>query len=79
MPASNMPTAEVPIDASLVRALLAEQMPDLYEVFAAFYRQDPAARVRRYIDRVVAANPAAAAAMANRPRIVVRYAKPAVN
>ena len=58
---------------------LAEQMPDLYEVFAAFYRQDPAARVRRYIERVVAANPAAAAAVANRPRIVVRYAKPAVN
>ena len=51
-------------------SMVAEQMPDLYEVFAAFYRQDPAARVRRYIDRVVAANPAAAAAVANRPRIV---------
>ena len=35
--------------------------------------------MRRYIERVVAANPAAAAAVANRPRIVVRYANPAVN
>ena len=55
---------------------LAEQKPDLYEVFAAFYHQDPAARVRQYIERVVAANPAASAAVANRPRIVVRHAKP---
>ena len=28
---------------------LAEQKPDLYEVFAGFYRQDPADRMRRYI------------------------------
>lgn len=58
---------------------LAEQKPDLYDVFAAFYGQDPAARLRRYIDRIVAANPAAAAAVASRPRIVVRYAKPAAS
>ncbi len=28
---------------------LADQKPDLYEVFARFYRQDPADRMRRYI------------------------------
>jgi MtfA peptidase len=57
---------------------LADQKPDLYEVFAAFYRQDPAERVRRHLARVAVDNPAAAAA-AGRPRIVVRYAKPSAN
>jgi Mlc titration factor MtfA (ptsG expression regulator) len=49
---------------------LAERKPELYEVFAAFYRQDPAQRLREF----VAANAQAALArMAlNPPRIVVR-------
>jgi Mlc titration factor MtfA (ptsG expression regulator) len=49
---------------------LAERKPELYEVFAAFYKQDPADRLRQFI----AANAEAAIArMAiNPPRIVVR-------
>ena len=49
---------------------LAERKPELYEVFAAFYKQDPAGRLREFI----AANAEAALArMAITPiRIVVR-------
>lgn len=49
---------------------LAQQKPDLYDVFASFYRQDPAARVRAF----VAANEddALARLALNPPRIIVR-------
>jgi Mlc titration factor MtfA (ptsG expression regulator) len=48
---------------------LAARKPGLYEVFADFYRQDPAARASAYLARS-----APAAADATRPRIVVRRA-----
>ncbi len=49
---------------------LAEQKPDLYDVFAGFYKQDPAERMRRFI----AANreEALARLALNPPRIIVR-------
>jgi MtfA peptidase len=45
---------------------LADRHPDLYGVFAAFYRQDPAARARSYAERTGAAIAVTA------PRIIVR-------
>lgn len=70
---------------------MAEEKPDLYEVFAGFFRQDPAARHRRAL---AAAEAAAAAAAADRvapasgipilvgipqpvrPRVIVRTSRP---
>ena len=46
---------------------LADRKPDLYEVFAGFYRQDPGGRARAH-----AADAAADGVVAPRPRIVVR-------
>ena len=49
---------------------LAEQKPDLYEVFAGFYKQDPADRMRRFI---AANQEAALARLALNPiRIIAR-------
>jgi Mlc titration factor MtfA (ptsG expression regulator) len=45
---------------------LAARNPDLYEVFADFYRQDPAPRALAYAER------AGADTVATRPRIVIR-------
>lgn len=57
---------------------LAEHKPDLYDVLKDFYGQDPAARMRRHLEAVEAANPGAGgAATATRPRIVARLARPA--
>ena len=45
---------------------LAVRHPDLYEVFADFYRQDPAARARAHDDEL------GAALVVGTPRIIVR-------
>lgn len=49
---------------------LAEQKPDLYDVFASFYRQDPAARVRAFVD--ADQHEARARSPLTPPRIIVR-------
>jgi len=49
---------------------LAEKKPDLYEVFAAFYRQDPAERMRAFL--AANAEVALARLALNPPRIIVR-------
>lgn len=49
---------------------LAEQKPDLYDVFASFYRQDPAARVRAFIE--THRDDALARLALTPPRIIVR-------
>lgn len=49
---------------------MAERKPELYEVFAAFYRQDPAARLREFMD--ANAEAALARLAMNPPRIIVR-------
>lgn len=67
----------VTTETFLTRSIdLAEQKPDLYDVFAAFYRQDPAARLRAFL----AANQQAGLARLalTPPRIIVRpRARPA--
>jgi Mlc titration factor MtfA (ptsG expression regulator) len=48
--------------------VLAERKPDLYSVFAAFYRQDPATRARAFVEQTAAGGVSVIA----RPRIVCR-------
>ena len=45
---------------------LADRHPDLFDVFATFYRQDPAARARAYAER------SGVVLVTTSPRIVVR-------